>query len=125
MNRRTLLVLVVIALLLLGWGLWVFIQLCCKPAPPPLQTTTPPVTTQESARKSMSVSGESCCETVSNPELKDQGRVVVAFPEGVNVSGTTVYVYQPGAAKEIALNVAGGAFPWRRGATTWKFRNSA
>ena len=111
MNRKTLLVLVVVALLLLGGGLWVFIQWCCKPAPPPLQTTTPPVTTEQPARKSMGVLGETCCEVVPNPELKDQGRIVVAFPKGVNVSGTTVYVYQPDAAKATALNVAGGTFP--------------
>lgn len=58
----------------------------------------------------MSLSGESCCELVANSQLTDQGRVVVTFPAGLNLSSTMVYVYQPGAPTQLALSTGGGAF---------------
>jgi hypothetical protein len=107
MNRKTD-VSVVLLLFLLAFSWWaIFLS---KPAPPP-QTQAPSTSNQEAARGLLSTLGEACCEIVPNPELNDQDRIVVAFPEGVNVSGTTVFVYQPGAAKQLALSVGGGTFP--------------
>jgi hypothetical protein len=111
MNRKTG-VSVMLLLFLLAFSWWaIFLP---KPAPPP-QTQAPSTSNLEAVRGSLSTSEEACCEIVPNPELKDQGRIVVAFPEGVNVSGTTVFVYQPGAVKQLALSVGGGTFPLATG----------
>jgi hypothetical protein len=107
MNRKLILTAVVLVLLLLGF---VLLFLSSKPSPqihPEAVSSTEP----QSSRDSTRVSGESCCEMVVNSELKDQGRVVVTFPDGLNLSRTMVYVYQPGATHQVALSVGSGTFP--------------
>lgn len=107
MNRK-LIVAVVLLLLLLLIGLSFFF----RPSPPPSKPQ-PQVTSsapQPSAREATSLASDSCCELVANSQLTDQGRVVVTFPAGLNVSNTMVYIYQPGAPAQLALSTGGGAF---------------
>lgn len=106
MNRKLILAAAVLLLLLLGLSL---LFLSSKPGPQTHPQAALP-TEQQSARVAMSASSETCCEIIANPKLSDQGRVIVAFPDDINLSSTMVYVYQPGAAKQVALSVGSGTF---------------
>ena len=107
MNRKLALAAVLLLLLLIGLSL---LFLSSKPSPQSHPVAALPAERQ-SAHVSMTASGETCCEIIANPRLNNQGRVIVAFPEGINLSNTMVYVYQPGAAKQVALSVGSGTFP--------------
>lgn len=107
MNRKVILAAGVLLLLLLGVSLFF---LSSKPSPQIHSEAVSPAE-QLSARDSTRISGETCCEIIANPQLNEQGRVVVAFPNGLNLSKTMVYVYQPGATQQVALSVGSGTFP--------------
>ena len=63
-----------------------------------------------SPREATQRSVESCCEFVANPALENEGRVVVTFPAGLNLSRTMVYLYPPGGATQVALSTGNPSF---------------
>ena len=100
MNRKRVLVLVLFLLLCIASVIY-FSSLNRRPAASVLP----------SPREAIQRSGESCCEFVANPSLRDEGRVVVTFPTGLNLSHTMVYLYPPGAPTQAALSSGNGSFP--------------
>ena len=106
---RKLIVAVGLLLLLLLIGFSFFFRQSELPSKPQSQGTSS--AQQPSVRETTSLGGNSCCELVANSQLTDQGRVVVNFPAGLNLSHTMVYVYQPGAPMQVALSTGNGIFP--------------
>jgi len=95
----------VLLVLLLGLFLLLFSS---KPSHQPPHSS--PSEPQRSKRDAATGTGEGCCEMAANPLLKNQGRVLVTFPPGVNTSRTMVYLYQAGAPTQLALSTGSGAF---------------
>jgi len=107
MNRK-LIVAVGLLLLLLLIGLFFLFRPSEPPSTPQSQGTSS--AQQPSARETTNLPGDSCCELVANSQLTDQGRVLVTFPAGLNVSHTMVYLYPPGAPTQVALSTGNGVF---------------